>query len=140
MNKPSSFSLSSVASGVPTARDFGESCTLSAVAREDRFLERRPISSATTASEDAREATLSFRRTLSLLLRLLNLRGCFTPFVANRRSLSLLTSAPFAGIVRLLRLLAMLSFLLCSTGTARSAVLILRGREAKSSDCPKPPL
>src|SRR5580700_6091115 len=104
MNKPSSFSLSSVASGVPAARDFGESWTLSAVAREDRFLARRLTSSATAASEDAREATLSFRRTLPLLLRLLSLRGCFTPFVASRRSLSPPTSAPLVGTVRLRRL------------------------------------
>src|SRR5271170_702572 len=116
MNKPSSFSLSSAASGVPAARDLGESCTLSPVAREDRFLARRLTSSATTTSEDAREATLSFRRTLPFLLRLLNLRGCFTPFVVRRRSISPPTSAPLVGTVRLRRLRATLSSVLCSTG------------------------
>src|SRR5271170_4083718 len=132
MYKPSSFSRSSEASGVPAIRDRGESSIASVVPRDDRFLVRRLTPSAVGASDEAREATLSFRRTLPFLLRLLSLLGFTTPFAASRRSFSFINSAPLLGTVRLRRLLPMLSALLCATGTARSAVLVLNGRAEKS--------
>src|SRR5579871_1943897 len=75
MYNPSSFSRSSAASGVPSGLVLGESSRPSAVPRDDRFRLRRTFSSPTGASDDAREATLSFRRESLRLLRLLSLLG-----------------------------------------------------------------